>query len=383
MFSGVENPGEPIGYIPKRLFETSNVLRANHIFYMGRIVLSKDELKGLLWMYQYLSQFEVRNLSVTDDDWDMLQLQDLMDVWGVSVPWHSAFTDDAILQSCDEFWSRIAEIMTQFLVITHDRVKHWKPAVDFNLNRKLQDGLIADNRTLLQSFWWKGRVYTPAATRNGPGVYGPPEEQWMVDNHKDYYRDCVTQMIQRWRERLGEGLSAEDSANLRGSVTDITLSLRVGESRPDEDHIDAIKSMSVAIAESLGHMYGLRIYYYRGMYDLGISIASRKPYYFHFVRPVSEPRPITTLNSEITRNNLEEPSLSAWTCANTNESVTRACDPFWTLIAEVMKQFLIDLHSVVPLMPPSKWAANGQPVLKLKFEHDQYNGRNPDRQWLE
>ena len=40
-------------------------------------------------------------------------------------------------------------------------------------------------------------------------------------------------MIQRWRER----------------------SLNVGESIGWEDHMDAIKSMSVASAESLGHMY--------------------------------------------------------------------------------------------------------------------------------
>ena len=193
---------------------------------MGRIVLSKDELKGLLWMYEYLSQFEVRNINISDDDWDMLR--DRMDFWGVSVPWHCAFTDDAILQSCDEFWSKIAEIMTQFLVITHtvlgNRVNHIP--VYFELHRKLQDGLIADNRTLLQGFWCKERVYTP---HKGKLVYRPPEEQWMVDNHKDYYQDCVTQMIQRWRERLGERLSAEDSANLRGSATDITLSLGVGE----------------------------------------------------------------------------------------------------------------------------------------------------------
>ena len=33
------------------------------------------------------------------------------------------------------------------------------------------------------------------------------------------------------------------------------------------EDIDAIKSMSVAIAESLGHMYGLQVYYYRDMRD--------------------------------------------------------------------------------------------------------------------
>jgi hypothetical protein len=51
----------------------------------------------------------------------------------------------------------------------------------------------------------------------------------MVENHEDYYQGCVMQMIQRWRKRLGEGLSAQDSVNLKGSAIDITMSLGVGD----------------------------------------------------------------------------------------------------------------------------------------------------------
>ena len=40
-----------------------------------------------------------------------------------------------------------------------------------------------------------------------------------------------------------------------------------------------------------------------------------------------------------TRNTLEP---SAWTCANTNSSITRACDTFWTFIAQTMTHFLSD-----------------------------------------
>ena len=81
--------------------------------------------------------------------------------------WHCAFTEDAILDDCDAFWSKIAEIMAWFLIVTHNRVTEEDsivhgPTVYFRINRDLQDGLIADNRTLHQSFCWKERVYTPS-----------------------------------------------------------------------------------------------------------------------------------------------------------------------------------------------------------------------------
>ena len=211
-------------------------------------------------------------------------------------PWHCAFTDDAMLGPCDAFWSKIAEIMAWFLIITHNRVKEedntlfFPPTVYFRINRKLQDGRIADNRTLYQGFWWQKRVYTPSSNTIIGLVYGPPEEQWMVENHEDYYEGCVMQMIQRWRKRLGEGLSAEDSANLKGSAIDITLSLHVGESTSEYmEHMDAIKYIGGVIAEKLGRMYGLQIYYYRDHDETGISIAGREPEYFRSVTPVVAP----------------------------------------------------------------------------------------------
>ena len=58
-------------------------------------------------------------------------------------PWYCAFTDHAILGSCDAFWSKMAEIMAWFLVITHNGVKEdstlfFPPTVYFEINRKLQ-----------------------------------------------------------------------------------------------------------------------------------------------------------------------------------------------------------------------------------------------------
>ena len=60
-----------------------------------------------------------------------------------------------------------------------------------------------DYCTLYHSFWWQKRVYTPS--REARGFGGIPEEQWMLENHEDYYQGCVMQMIQQWRRRLGEG----------------------------------------------------------------------------------------------------------------------------------------------------------------------------------
>ena len=203
-------------------------------------------------------------------------------------PWHCAFTDDAILDDCDAFWSKIAEIMAWFLIITHRSNLRVQKPVYFRCNRNGNMDIaarIADNRTLHQGFWWKGRVYTPAEE----GLpYGPPEEQWMVENHEAYYRGCVMQMIQRWRKRLGEGLSAENSANLKGSAIDIKLSVYVGETGIGYmDHMELIKYIGGVIAQKLGHMYGLQVYYYRDMSDAGISIAGREPKYFHSVTPVA------------------------------------------------------------------------------------------------
>ena len=215
-------------------------------------------------------------------------------------PWHCAFTEDAILDDCDDFWSKIAEIMAWFLIITHNRVTEEDsivhgPTVCFRINRNLQDGLIADNRTLHPSFWLKERVYTPSKRQEGLVTQGPPEnppDQWMVENHEDYYQGCVMQMIQQWRKRLSEGLSAKDSGNLKGSADDITMSLSVEQSIMGYmRHVDAINYIGKYIAEELGRMYGLQIYYYWDRYDVGISIAGREPRYFHFVTPVAAPLP--------------------------------------------------------------------------------------------
>ena len=97
----------------------------------------------------------------------------------------------------------------------------------------------------------------------------------MVQDHEDYYQGCVMQMIQRWRRRLGEG-------NIKGKGSTITLSLDADGQCGDMVHLDAIKYMAEVIAENLGRMYGLQIYYYRkpglgsgwyGRVRAGISIA--------------------------------------------------------------------------------------------------------------
>ena len=60
-------------------------------------------------------------------------------------PWHCEFTEDAILDDCDAFWSKIAEIMAWFLIATHNRVKgtwseiydttlEWPPSVTFQID---------------------------------------------------------------------------------------------------------------------------------------------------------------------------------------------------------------------------------------------------------
>ena len=121
----------------------------------------------------------------------------------------------------------------------------------------------------------------------------------MVENHEDYYQGCVMQMIQRWRKRLGEGLSAQDSVNLKGSAIDITMSLGVGDVLGDVDdylgdfmrHVDAINYIGKYIAEELGRMYGLQIYYYWDMYNVGISIAGREPGYI----PLPRVTPVASL----------------------------------------------------------------------------------------
>ena len=49
-------------------------------------------------------------------------------------PWHCAFTEDAILDDCDAFWSKIARIMAWFLIVTHNRVKGtWSEICDTTL----------------------------------------------------------------------------------------------------------------------------------------------------------------------------------------------------------------------------------------------------------
>ena len=184
--------------------------------------------------------------------------------------------------------------MAWFLIVTHNRVTedpdpslnpnpNSSPTVYFGINRKLQDGPIADKSTLHQRFTWQKRVYTALSRQEGYWyAYPTLEEQLMVENHEDYYQGCVTQMIQRWRKRLGEGSLAEDSANHKGSAISITLSLGVRVSYEAwlglyREHVDAIDYIGKYIAEQLGRMYGLQIYYFRDGYNVGISIAGREP----------------------------------------------------------------------------------------------------------
>ena len=103
-------------------------------------------------------------------------------------------------RGCDAFWSRSAEIMAWFLVITHNRVKEedstpfFPPTVDFEIKRNDDD--VSPGTTLYQSYSWQKRVYTPSreSRRFGGSI---PEEQSMVENHEDYYQGCVMHMIQR------------------------------------------------------------------------------------------------------------------------------------------------------------------------------------------
>ena len=181
------------------------------------------------------------------------------------------------------FWSKIAGIMAWFLVFMHNRAltRNHPPHVYFEIkNIEEYPRIEEDYRTLYHSFWWQKRVYTPS--REARGFGGIPEEQWMVENHEDYYHGCVMQMIQRWRRSLGEGKRLS-----KGSA--ITLSLDVFEYDYDyREHMDAIKYMGGVIAEKLGRMYGLQIYYYRnpGRNAVGISIAGRRPKYYHGATPV-------------------------------------------------------------------------------------------------
>ena len=214
-------------------------------------------------------------------------------------PWHCAFTDDAILDDCDAFWSKIAQIMAWFLVNTHNRVTEGTldgPEVCFEINRHLQD--YSQDRTLQQCFWWQRRVYTPENIEYGmDGWYRSKniqEEQWMVENDENYYQGCVNQMIQRWRKRLGEELSAKDSADLKGyAICYIRLRLNFGYiGEPFSGitfirHSDAIKYMGGVIAEKLGRMYGLQVYYYEDYANVGISIAGREPKYHHNIQNIS------------------------------------------------------------------------------------------------
>ena len=192
---------------------------------------------------------------------------------------------------CDAFWSKIAEIMAWFLIVTHNRVTedpdpnpnpnpNSSPTVYSGIYTKLQDGRIADESTLQQSFTWQKRVYKALSRHPAGYAYATPEEQCMVENHEDYYQGCVRQMIQRWRKRLGEGLSAEESANPKGSAMDITLSVGASYEAWFElyrEHVDAIDYIGRYIAEKLGRMYGLQIFYYRDTYNVGMSIAGRVP----------------------------------------------------------------------------------------------------------
>ena len=106
-------------------------------------------------------------------------------------------------------------------------------------------------------------MYTPIRMRDDDGrTWGIRVKQWMVDNHEDYYQGCVMSVINKWRKTLGKakvGLGSKGS--FFGSA--ITLSLSLSDSKDDMLQMDAIKYMSEVIAERLGRMYGLQIYYYR------------------------------------------------------------------------------------------------------------------------
>ena len=88
-------------------------------------------------------------------------------------PWHCAFTKDAILDVCDAFWSKIAEIMAWFLIATHNRVKGYgttrqsRPSVTFKIaadDAADDDGRLRYNN-LNHVFGWQNRVYTPTRSR--------------------------------------------------------------------------------------------------------------------------------------------------------------------------------------------------------------------------
>ena len=84
----------------------------------------------------------------------------------------------------------------------------------------------------------------------------------MVNNHEDYYQGCVMHMIQQWRRTLGK---AKDMKGHVRSLLEITFELQSELDGQYDDmlHMDAIKYMGEVIAEKLGRMYGLQIYYYR------------------------------------------------------------------------------------------------------------------------
>jgi hypothetical protein len=203
-------------------------------------------------------------------------------------PWHCAFTEDAILDDCDAFWSKIAEIMAWFLIATHNRVKGYgtrresRPWVTFYVAADVAADDAADDdgrpryNNLIQGFEWQNRVYTPSRSR----VYKwweTIEKQWMVDNHEDYYQGCVMHMIQQWRRTLQ---MAKDMKRHVKNLFAITFELQ-SQQYDDMLHMDAIKYMGEVIAEKLGRMYGLQIHYYRkparhwpNGHTAGISIAS-------------------------------------------------------------------------------------------------------------
>ena len=186
-------------------------------------------------------------------------------------PRRCAFTDDAILDDCDAFWSKIAEIMAWFLMITHNRVKEYDttldpqkfPRVTFQIDDEgnaEEDDIRTKYNILYQSFWWRNGVYTPIRMRDDDGrLWGIFTKQWMVDNHEDYYQGCVMSVINKWRRTLGK--KAGSKGSFFGCA--ITLSLSLSDSKDDMLHMDAIKYMGEVIAEKLGRMYGLQIYYYR------------------------------------------------------------------------------------------------------------------------
>ena len=189
-------------------------------------------------------------------------------------PRRCAFTDDAILNDCDAFWSKIAEIMAWFLIITHNRVKEYDttldpqkfPRVTFQIDneRNAEDDDIRTKYNILyQSFWWRNGVYTPIRMRDDDGrLRGIRVKQWMVDNHEDYYQGCVMSVINKWRKTLGTAnVGLGSKGNFFASA--ITLSLSLSDNKDDMLHMDAIKYTSEVIAERLGRMYGLQIYYYR------------------------------------------------------------------------------------------------------------------------